>query len=253
MGTHLDARTGVADLLTLAVASGVLLAGAGPPPTEELSLSIAAPREAEMSTWTDLRVEVENLGTAPAQVRVTVTLPLGRARPAAATGARCAGSATVECDLSLTGGRSTSVTFPVRWDGPGSRAVDARARSESGSSEAVATSTVSVYTLVLRGLRTTPSPAAAGRHLVATATLARSDTRAPLPARSLRCLAVTAVVPRGQPISTLRGRGTIRGARLACSWLIPRTARGLYIRATVLADTHPGGMTTKYPFVRRVR
>jgi hypothetical protein len=194
-------RTGrIAVASALAVAGAAGLARAGPPPTEELSLSIAGPRAAEISTWTDLRLDVANLGTDAAQVHVTVTPGLAAARPAAATGARCSGSGTIDCELSLAGGASASLAFRVRWDGFGRRTVEARARTESGSPDAAATSTVSVYVLRLRGLHTTPAPARAGQRFVATAMLARSDNDAPLRARSLRCLAAVVAVPRGRPL-----------------------------------------------------
>jgi hypothetical protein len=242
-------RLAVAAAVTAAGAAG--LARAAAPPPAEVSVSIAGPRAAEISTWTDLRVDVVNLGTDPQQVHVTVTLPLGRARPAEAAGGRCSGAGPMECEQSVAAAGTGSLAIPVRWDGYGNRTIEVRARPESGAPDVAATGSVSVYLLRLRGLRT--SPARAGRRFVATATLARSDTGAPLRARSLRCLAVTAAVPRGRPLSSLRGTGAISGARLTCSWLVPARERGRYVRALVLADTHPGGMLTKYPFVRRVR
>jgi hypothetical protein len=243
-------RLAVASALAVAGAAG--LARAGPPPTEELALSIAGPRVAEISTWTDLRLDVANLGADPAHVHATVTPAFAAARPAAATGARCSGAGAIDCELSLGGGASATLTFPVRWDGFGSRTIEARARTES-SPEAAASSTVSVYVLRLRGLRTTPTPVRAGQRLVAAATLARSDNGLPLSAHSLRCSAAVVAVPRGRPLTALRGRSTIRGAHLTCSWLVPASARGRYITVWMLADTHRGGMLTKYPFVRRVR
>jgi hypothetical protein len=45
----------------------------------------------------------------------------------------------------------------------------------------------------------------------------------------------------------------MRGSRLTCAWRLPASARGKFVRALVLADTHAGGMLTKYPFWRSVR
>jgi hypothetical protein len=222
-----------------------------------LTVSIVGPAASEMSAWTDLRLVVGNVAADPVQARVTVTLSVGHARPAGATGGRCvASSPVVECEVSLPAFGTESLAIPVRWDGPGRRPINAvvqMASSPAGEPGVSTTATVSVYTLALRGLHTSPSSAHAGRPLVAMATLVRSDTHNPLAAHSLRCPAVIAVVPKGQPIAVLRGRPTRHAARLTCSWNIPADARGRFVRALVLAETHPGGMTTKYPFWRPVR
>lgn len=180
----------------------------------------------------------------------------------AATGAHCLGASqppaptSVECELSLGGAAGGSVSFPVQWNGPGMRTVDASAQVVSPAStapDASATRSVSVYMLVLRNLKTAPSPASKGQTFIATASLARSDTLRPVNAYSLRCLAVTAAVPNGRVLAILRGRGVHRRANLSCSWPVPSTANGRFVRAVMLADTHRGGMQTKYPFTRSLR
>jgi hypothetical protein len=228
----------------------------------DLALGIAGPGSAEMSAWSELRVDVQNLNAGSVRVHLTVTLPSAATRPGAATGASCLGAsppptpAVVACDLPLDSGVTASVAFPVQWNGPGMRTADARAQVVEPSSTApdvTATSSVSVYTLVLRHLKTAPSPARKGRTFIATATLARSDTLQPLNAHSVRCLAGTTTVPRGRVLTKLRGRGSHRDAHLSCSWPVPGTAKGGFIVALMLADTHNGGMQTKYPFARIVR
>jgi hypothetical protein len=136
------------------------------------------------------------------------------------------------------------------------RTVDAAAQVVPPSStapDATATRSISVYTLVLRNLKTAPSPARKSQTFIATASLARSDTLQPLNAFSLRCLAVTAAVPHGRVLAMLHGRGAHRGANLSCSWPVPGTANGRFVRAVMLADTHRGGMQTKYPFTKSLR
>jgi hypothetical protein len=221
-----------------------------------LSVSIITPSAVEMSAWTELRLKIDNLGEAAVEADVALTLPVARARTAESSGGTCVGSlGTVDCRVSLPEGATSSLAFPVQWNGPGRRTVDAHARLVSSpptAGDVQATSIVSVYLLALQGLRTSPSPARAGRNLVATATLVRSDTISSLRARSLRCLAAIAAVPRGQALAFLRGEPLRRGAHLRCSWLLPSDARGQIVRMLVLADTHRGGMTTKYPFWRAV-
>jgi hypothetical protein len=249
-------------VIVACVALGVAVAGATATPRADaegtsLTVSIVGPAASEMSAWTDLRLAVGNAAADPVQARVTVRLSAGHTRPAVATGGRCAGSGpVVECEISLPAYGTGSLAIPVRWDGYGRRAIDAGvqvASSPAGEPGVSTTAIVLVYTLALRDLRTSPSPARAGRPLVATATLVRSDTHAPLAAHSLRCPAVIAAVPNGQPLAVLRGRPTHHGSRLACLWNIPAEARSRFVRALVLSDTHPGGMTTKYPFWRAVR
>jgi hypothetical protein len=244
-----------------ALMSGSSAAAAQQDADSDLALGIVGPGAAEMSAWTDLRVTVQNLQAGSVRVQLSVTVPTAATRPAAATGTACLQAsrapapAVVECELPLDGAATDSVAVPVQWNGPGVRTVDAQARvvaPSSASPGATATSRVSVYTLVLRHLETSPSSIRAGRSFSAVATLARSDTLQPLSAHSLRCLAVTAAVPRGRVLSILRGSGTPRGAHLSCSWRVPLTAKGRFVRALVLADTHSGGMQTKYPFVRVV-
>jgi hypothetical protein len=209
-----------------------------------------------MGAWTELRLNVQNLGDAAVEADVVLRMPAARARAGESSGGTCVGSlGTVDCHISLTGGATGSLAVPVQWNGPGRRTIDALARLVSSpptASDAQTSSTVSVYLLALRGLRTSPSPARAGRRLVAIATLVRSDTSSPLRARSLRCLAAIAVVPRGPQLSFLRGKPNRRGAHLTCSWLLPSDARGRIARMLVLADTHAGGMVTKYPFWKPV-
>jgi hypothetical protein len=124
---------------------------------------------------------------------------------AGATGSRCTGSLLiVECDVSLPGSSSEPLVIPVRWDGPGQRPVSVRVRLASSQPDDAGFSTsatVSVYLLALNGLRTSPPIACAGRRLVATATLVRSDTRSPLTSHSLSCPAVIAALAHSQPSS----------------------------------------------------
>lgn len=115
------------------------------------------------------------------------------------------------------------------------------------------TVSVSVYMLALRAIRTAPAIARAGRPLVATATLVRSDTGSPIVAYSLRCPAAITLVRRSRPLSFLRGSPTVRGAHLTCSWRLPSDARGRFALLGVFADSYRGGMITKYPFWKHVR
>jgi hypothetical protein len=249
------------------VAAAALVAGSSAAAAREgavsdVAIEIVGPGAAEMSAWSDLRLSVQNLQAEPVRVHLTVTAPTASTRPAAATGATCLQASqapapvVVECELPLDEAATGSVAIPVQWNGPGMRTVDVQARAVAPSStapDASATLRVSVYTLVLRHLETSPSPIRAGRPFRAVALLARSDTLQPLSPHSLRCPAVTAPVPRGRVLSILTGRGTRRGAHLTCSWRVPLAAKGRFVRALVLADTHSGGMQTKYPFVRVVR
>ena len=206
-----------------------------------------------MSSWTDVRVELENSGSDPAQAHVTLTLPEGTPQPSGADGAHCTGTTVVECDQTLPGGKTTVLTVPVRWSGTGSQTISVQARAQSGGStaEASASSSVSVYTLTLDELKTTA--ARAGKPFVATATLERADNGQELAARALRCAAVLAATPTGKTLATLRGAASVEGADVTCKWRLPASAHGRYVRALVLADTHAGGMLTKRAFSRRVR
>jgi hypothetical protein len=214
-----------------------------------------------MSTWTNLSLQVQNLCAGPVQARLSVTLVGATPRPEQASGGTCLGASqppapsVVDCELSLDGAAAGSLAFPVRWNGPGVRTVDVQASLVSPAAsrpDVTASARVSVYTLVLHNLTTSPSPIRAGRAYIATASLARSDTGEPLAARSLRCLAVTAVVPKSRPSPLLRAASSRHGSRLRCSWRVPAVAAGRYVQALMLADTHPGGMQTKYPFWRRI-
>jgi len=252
-------------LLVAAVAIGACMAVSGAAAgvgSSQVVLGIAGPGSAEMSAWTELRVNVQNLSAESVRLHLSITLPTALARPGAAIGASCLGvsqppaPAAVECELTLDAGVAGSVAVPAQWNGPGMRTVDATARivpSSSTAPDATATWSLSVYTLVLRNLKTAPSPARKGRTFIATAALARSDTLQPVNAHSLRCLAVTAAVPNGRILSMLHGSGVHRRAHLSCSWRVPSTAKGRFVRAVMLADTHRGGMQTKYPFTRIVR
>lgn len=244
----------------IAVAAAVALVGASGAAHAKsgssigVTVSIAGPSSAEMGSWADLRVELKNTGQDSAQAHVTLTVPDGDARPAGADGAQCSGTTTVECTQTLSGGTSATLTLPVRWDGTGSRSVQAKARMEAGgsSAEASASSSVEVYRLVLSDVHTTA--ARAGKSFVASATLARSDTGASLKARAVRCAAALATAAKGgKTIATLLGKPTVEGAHVECAWALPAKAHGRFVRALVLADTHRGGMRTNYPFVRRVR
>jgi hypothetical protein len=210
-----------------------------------------------MSEWTRLRVSVQNLRADTAQVRVAIGLDAATTQPAQAMGGHCDGSAAgLDCDLTIDAAGAATLAVPARWNGPGKRSIEVRAKVVSPSttaSDAITTSTVSIYLLELLHLKTSPSPARAGRNFVGTATLVRSDTREPVSAYSLRCPAVIAVVPNGQPLSVLRGEGARREAHLRCLWRLPKNAAGRFVRALILARSHSGGMQTKYPFVRRVR
>jgi hypothetical protein len=246
----------------VAIAPCMAVTGAAAVGPSQLAVGIAGPGSAEMSAWTELRLHVQNLNAESVRVDLSVTLPTALARPGAAAGASCVGAnqppatTAVECELSLGGTVTGSVAFPVQWNGPGMRTVDATARVVSSSStgpDATATSSVSVYMLVLRNLKTAPSPARKGRTFTATATLARSDTHEPVNAHSLRCLAGTQAVPKSRILTRLYGRGRRSGARLRCSWPVPSSAKGRFVTALMLADTRTGGMQTKYPFARSVR
>jgi hypothetical protein len=239
---------------TLAAVGAAGLAEAAPQASIGVEVNIAGPQAAEMGSWTGLRVNLENTGQDPAQAHVTLTVPDAGARPAGAEGAQCSGTTVVECVQTIPGGNSVTLTLPVRWTGTGSQTVqvEARMEAEGSSAEASASSSVTVYKLVLSNA--TASAARAGQSLVASAMLTRSDTGAPLDASSLRCPATIATAPTGgKAIAALRGKAAIDGARLKCSWRLPASAHGRYVRALVLADTHAGGVLTKYPFTRRVR
>jgi hypothetical protein len=244
-------RWGVA--AAVAVAGAAVLARGAAPGSIGLSVSITGPREAEMSSWTDVRVELENAGSDPAQAHVTFTLPEGTAQPSGADGAQCAGTQVVECDQTVPGGKTTALTVPVRWGGTGSQMVSVQARAQSGGStaEASASSSISVYALTLDQLKTTA--ALAGKPFVATATLERADSGQELAARALRCSAVLAAAPKGKALATLRGAATVKGSDVTCTWRLPANAHNRYVRALMLADTHAGGMLTKRPLLRRVR
>jgi len=244
----------------IAVAAAVALVGAAgsayakPGSSIGVTVSIAGPQAAEMGSWADLRIELKNTGQDSAQAHVTLSVPDGSAQPAGAEGAQCSGTATVECVQTLPGGSSVTLTLPVRWDGTGSRSVQAKARMEAGgsSAEASASSSVDVYRLVLSDLHT--SAARASKTFVASATLARSDTGEALDARALRCAAAIATAAKGgKTIATLLGKPTVDGAHVECAWALPAKAHGRFVRALVLAGTHKDGMRTNYPFVRRVR
>jgi hypothetical protein len=243
----------------IAVAAAVALVGAagfaraGSLASIGVNVSITGPQATEMSTWTDLRVELKNTGQDSAQAHVTLTVPDGTAQPSGAEGAQCSGSTVVECVQTIPGGGNVTLAVPVRWSGPGSQTVQARARMEAGgsSAEASASSSVTVYKLVLNDVRT--SAAQAGKQFVTTATLARSDSGDSVAARALRCAAALGATPKGQALATLRGTPSVHGPSLKCSWRLPASAHGRYLRALVLADTHAGGMQTKYPIVRRVK
>jgi len=244
----------------IAVAAALALVGASGPAQAKpgasigVTVSIAGPRAAEMSSWTDLRIELKNTGQDPAQARVTLSVPHGSAQPSGAEGAQCSGTTSVECVQTLAGGSSVTLTLPVRWDGTGSETVQATARMEAGgsSAEASASSSVQVYELVLSDVHT--SAARAGKTFVASATLARSDTGSAVEAHALRCAAAIATAAKGgKTIATLIGKPTVDGADVECAWALPAKAHGRFVRALVLAGTHKGGMQTNYPFVRRVR
>jgi hypothetical protein len=239
---------GVATALVVAAVAGLARAA-----SIGVEVTVAGPQAAEMSSWTELRVDLKNTGQDSAQAHVTLTVPEAGARPAGAEGAQCSGSTIVECVQTIPGGGSVTMTLPVRWQGTGSRSVEVKARMEAAGStaEASASSNVTVYKPVLSDLKT--SAARAGQSFVAAATLARSDTQAALEARSLRCSATVAKTPTGSAIAALKGKATVDGAHVTCSWRLPKSAHGRYVRALVLADTHAGGMLTKYPFLRRVR
>jgi hypothetical protein len=238
---------GIGIALALAVAGVLGLAGSGSSASIGLELSIAGPREAEAGSWTDLRVAMSNTGRDPAPTHVTLTLTSGSTRPADAEGATCSGATVVECDVTIPASGSLVLKLPVRWAGAGSQSVDAKARVQVGgsSSEVASSTTVTVYRVVLQGLKTTPSPARAGRPLTATATLARSDSGEPLAARTVAC-------PAAIGESKLRGVGTARGARVTCAWKLSARSSGSSVKATVLAGTHPGGVRAKAPFARRI-
>jgi hypothetical protein len=230
------------------------LAHAGSLSSIGVTVSIAGPRAAEMSSWTDLRVELKNTGQDSAQAHVTLTVPDGSAQPSGAEGAQCSGTTTVECVQTIAGGSSVTLALPVRWDGTGSRSVEAKARMQAGGStaEASASSSVTVYSLVLTDREA--SAARAGRSFVASAVLARSDTGQTLAAHAVKCAAALATAATGgKTIASLAGKATVDGSKLECSWRLPKSAHGRFVRALVLADTHAGGMQTRYPLVRRVR
>jgi hypothetical protein len=243
----------IAVAAAVALVGGAGLARAGSLASIGVNVSITGPQATEMSAWTDLRVELKNTGQDSAQAHVTLTVPDGTAQPSGAEGAQCSGSNVVECVQTIPGGGNVTLTVPVRWSGTGSQTVQARARMEAGgsSAEASASSSVTVYKLVLNDVQT--SAAQAGKPFVATATLARSDSGDSVAARALRCAAALAATPKGQAQTTLRGTATVRGSSLKCSWRLPASAHGRYLRALVLANTHAGGMQTKYPIVRRVK
>jgi hypothetical protein len=238
---------GIGIALALAVAGVLALAGSGSSASIGLELSIAGPKEAEAGSWTDLRVALANTGRDSAPTHVTLTLPAGSARPADAEGATCSGSTVVECDVTIPAGGSLTLKLPIRWAGTGSQSVAAKARVQVGgsTSEVASSTTVTVYRIVLQGLKTTPSPARAGRSLTATATLARSDSGEALAARTVACPAAIGGLK-------LRGIGTLRGARVTCAWKLSAASRGSSVQASVLAGTHPGGVRAKAPFARRI-
>ena len=246
---------GIGIALALAVAGVLALAGAGSSASIGLELTIAGPKEAEAGSWTDLRVALTNTGRDPAPTHVTVTLPDGAIRAADAEGATCSGAPAVECDLTIPAGGSVVLKLPVRWPSDGSQSVAAKARVQVGgsTSEVASSTTVTVYRVVLQGLKTTPSPARAGVRLVATGKLVRADTGEALAAGTLRCPAVIAAARAGAALSVLKATRTMRGAAVTCAWQLPATSRGRYVRASLLAGTHPGGAMAKTPFARLVR
>jgi hypothetical protein len=223
-----------------------------------LSVAIVAPEASEMSAWTDLRVDVGNAADVAVQARVPLRLSaVGQVRTASAIGGTCVESSSViECVVSLPASGSQSLAIPVRWNGPGLRqvTVDARLAAAQSGEEVMASAatSVSVYTLALEAIRTSPTIARAGRRLVATAMLVRSDTRLPILAHSLRCPAAITVLWRSRTLGFLRGVPTRRGAHLTCSWRLPSDARGRFALLGVFAESHRGGMITKYPFWRHI-
>jgi len=236
-----------ASVAALAAAAVAALPAGGTTSSVGLRVAIIGPRAAEAGTWTELRVDVANLGNEELKAHATLILPYATTQPGGATGGICSGTRPVTCDLALPEAASRWLTLPVRWLGHGMWSVEARVRSDatqtSTSLSAASSTTVAVYDLRLSGLRTTP--AQAGGKLVASGTLTRSDTGTALRAQLLRCPATVG----GRAV---RAAGRIAGTRVTCTWAVPAGTSGLSFRGAIAASTHPGGTPTRFPFVRRI-
>jgi hypothetical protein len=161
----------------------------------------------------------------------------------------CTGSQTVHCALApIPAGASRSYALTAKSASPGQAGVSATVNADG--STASSSSTLSIYTLELRSLTTTP--AVAGTPFTASQTLVRSDTGAPVRPWSAACPAAIASAPKGSGHPYLSGRLTRHGSRLTCSWQLPRGSSGKYVRALIQASSRPGGIQTKYPFWRRI-
>jgi hypothetical protein len=236
-----------ASVAALAVAAVAALPAGGTTSSVGLRVAIIGPHAAEARTWTELRVDVANLGNEELKAHATLILPYATTQPGEATGGRCSGTHPVTCDLTLPEAASRWLTLPVRWLGHGMWSVEARVRSDatqtSTSLSAASSTTVAVYGLKLIGLRTTP--AQAGERLVASGMLTRSDTGTALRAQLLRCPATVG----GR---TVRAAGRIAGTRVTCTWAVPAGTSGQSFRGAIAASTHPAGTPTLFPLVRRI-
>jgi hypothetical protein len=207
------------------------------------------PDSAELGAPFDVAFSVQNPDTTDAGgATVDIAAPDGTKRLGVQGDLTCTGDQTVHCTVGAVPAGMTqtyAVTLESARAGQGTLAVTVRA----GGSTAKAESTFSVYLLALRDLRT--SPAKAGQSFTASQTLVRSDTSKALQPKSADCLAVIARTPKGSGLS-LRGRSTLQGARITCSWQLPKGTSGKYVRAMIVASTRPGGVQTKQPFWRKI-
>jgi hypothetical protein len=217
-----------------------------------VSIRLATASSAELSSTFDVTLAVDNTGASTvSDATADVTLSPGTRLIGTQGDLACAGVEGLHCILApIPAGVSRSYALTIRSDAPGQASVSATL--EADGSTATSSSTVSIYTLVLRGLSTTPTPAIAGKPFVASQTLVRSDTGAPVEPWRAACRGSIGATPHASGRTTPVGRLTRHGARLSCTWRLPAGSAGKYVRGLIVASTHPGGMQAKQAFWRRI-
>jgi hypothetical protein len=234
-----------------AVLLALVAAQAAPSASSGLSVQLTMNSSVELGAAFDVSFLVSNTGSSDVtDATAVVDLPSGAQLRQVQGDLTCTGQQTIQCSLApIPAGASRSYALTIRSAAPGSQTVSVTVKADG--STASTTSSLSVYSLVLRDLQTTP--AVAGTQFVASQTLVRSDSGAPVKAWHVACPAAVSDVPKGTGHPYLRGHPTRNGARVTCSWLLPPGTAGKYVRGTILASTRPGGMQTKYPFWRKIR
>ena len=217
-------------------------------------MSIAGPRAAETSSWTALRVELKNTGQDPAQGARDADGP-GWIGAAVGRGGR---ELLRHDDRRVRPDDRRREQRDARGPRPLGRHGQPVGRGEGahGGRRVVGRG----VRLVERERLPARPDGSAGVGGARGRELRRLGRARPLRhgpdarARALRCAATIATAATGgKTIASLTGKPTIDGSHLECSWRLPKSAHGRFVRALVLADTHAGGMQTRSPLVRRVR